>query len=383
MAPTGEGSAEAVAGLDAEAVAALTGRIEATVGRDGLPGAQLAIARHGEVVLERSFGTVRPDSRFVVFSATKPVVAAAVWALLGEGRIALGTPIAEVVPEFAPNGKDVITLEQVLLHTAGFPHAPMGLADWDDRDRRLARFSAWRCNWEPGTRFEYHATSAHWVLAEIIERLTGEDFRVHLRRRILDPLGLTRFELGVAPGNQGDINELVCVGIDATPDELEAALGIRELPTSEVTHDALMAFNRPEVRAVGVPGGGGVSTASDLARFYQVLLRGDERIWPDELLADVTGNVRSRLPDPLGVPADRTIGLMVATDDGWAHAHGMGRTTSPRAFGHDGAGGQIAFADPETGLSVCFLTNGFERNWLKERRRTTAIASLAAVCARP
>ena len=72
---------------------------------------------------------------------------------------------------------------------------------------------------------------------------------------------------------------------------------------------------------------------------------------------------------------------MVATDDGWAHAHGMGRASSPRAFGHDGAGGQIAFADPETGLSVCFLTNGLERNWLRERRRTTAIASLASVCA--
>ncbi|MFM8972537.1 MAG: serine hydrolase domain-containing protein [Actinomycetota bacterium] len=381
MAPPRGMHPEVTGGLDAGAVAALGARFEAVVGPDGLPGAQLALARHGEVVFERSFGVAAPDSRFVVFSATKPVVAAAVWALLGEARIGLGTRIAELIPEFAANGKHVITLEQVLLHTAGFPHAPMGLGDWDDRERRLARFAAWRCNWEPGTRFEYHATSAHWVLAELIERLTGEDFRVHLRRRILDPLGLARFELGVPPERQGDVNELVCVGVEATADELEAALGIRELPTTEVTHEALMAFNRPGVRALGVPGGGGISTAADLARFYQVLLHGDERLCPADLLADDTANVRTRPPDPLGIPADRTIGLMVATDDGWAHAHGMGRAASPRAFGHDGAGGQIAFADPATGLSVCFLTNGFERNWLKERRRTTASASLASVCA--
>jgi len=374
-------SAPTPAGLDRAAVAALVERIEAAVGPGGLPGAQLALARGGEVLLEQSFGTAAPDSRFVVFSATKPVVAAAVWALLGEGRIGPETRIAEVVPEFGTNDKDIITLEQVLLHTAGFPHAPMGLADWDDRERRLARFSAWRCNWEPGTRFEYHATSAHWVLAEVIERLTGEDFRVHLRRRVLDPLGLTRFELGVPVDRQGDINELVAVGNPATADEIEAAVGVRELPATEVTEDALLAFNRVDVRAVGVPGGGGVSTAGDLARFYQVLLRGDERLWPADLLADVTGRVRNRLPDPLGIPADRTIGLMVASDDGWAHAHGMGRAASPRAFGHDGAGGQIAFGDPDTGLSVCFLTNGFERNWLKERRRTTAIASRASACA--
>ena len=73
---------------------------------------------------------------------------------------------------------------------------------------------------------------------------------------------------------------------------------------------------------------------------------------------------------------------MVAGDDGRSQLRGIGRTVSPRTFGHNGAGGQIAFADPDTGISFVFLTNGLEQNVLIEGRRTTAIA-LARPCARP
>src|SRR4029077_10045255 len=101
-------------------------------------------------------------------------------------------------------------------------------------------------NWEPGTRFEYHATSAHWVLAELIERMSGTDFRDFVRTRVIEPLGLSGLQLGVPPGEQGDINALVATGAPATPDELEAVLGIRALPMTEVTTDALLDFNRAE-----------------------------------------------------------------------------------------------------------------------------------------
>ncbi len=124
------------------------------------------------VAAEITLGAAVPGSRDVIFSATKPVVAGAIWVLIGEGKLDPAQRVAELIPEFATNGKDVITVEQVMLHTSGFPHVPFVPLDWDDRERRLARFADWRCNWEPGTRFEYHPTSADWVLAELIERVT-------------------------------------------------------------------------------------------------------------------------------------------------------------------------------------------------------------------
>src|SRR6476646_8183772 len=111
-----------------------------------------------------------------------------------------------------------------------------------------------------------------------------------------------------------------------------------------------MSFNQPEVRAVGVPGGGGVTTAADLALFYQALLDDPVGIWKPEVLRDVTTNVRNRLPDFRGTPANRSLGLILAGDDGKSAARGMGHTVSGGAFGHNGAGGQIAWADPATGI---------------------------------
>ena len=234
--------------------------------------------------------------------------------------------VAEYIPEFGTEGKDVITVEQVMLHTSGFPHAPFQPLEWDDRDARLARFAKWRCNWEPGTAFEYHATSAHWVLAELIERATGRDFREYIRTQVIEPLGLTRLRLGVPEAEQGDINELVNVGELPSREELMAAIGIPELPYSEVTADALLALNHPAVRAVGLPGGGGVSTASDLALFYQGVLHNTAGIWAPEVLENVTTVVRNSFPDYLGTPANRTLGLVLA---------GCRRALEPPGHGQD------------------------------------------------
>jgi len=349
-------------GIDPDALDVLFARVQQDVDAGRLPSCQIALARDGRVAVARAFGAATPDSRYVIFSATKAVVAGAMWILIGEGLVDVARPVASLVPEFAPNGKEAITIE------------------WDDRVQRLARFSSWRCNWEPGSRFEYHPTSAHWVLAEIIERSTGTDFRTFVRERVLDPLGLVGLQIGVPVDQQGDITDLVLTGEAATADELEAAIGVRSLPLTEVTPDALMSFNRPEVRAVGVPGGGGVSTAADLALYYQALLHDPAGIWKPEVLADATANVRNRLPDYMGTPANRSLGLVIAGDDGRRAARGMGHTVSARAFGHNGAGGQIAWADPDSGLSCCYLTNGLDQHELRQWRRTTGIASRAANC---
>ena len=151
-----------------------------------------------------------------------------------------------------------------------------------------------------------------------------------------------------------------------------------------MTAEALLEFNRTDVREVGVPGGGGVSDAADLCSYYQALLHDPDGLWDPTWLTDGTGNVRNTFRNPMtGEPANRTLGLVVAGDDGLSFMRGMGRTVSPRAFGHNGAAGQIAWADPDSGLSFVYLTNGLDQDFLRESRRVTGIASRAGLLTSP
>src|SRR5438552_7146073 len=109
-----------------------------------LPSTQVAVGFEGGLAGSRTAGDATDDSLYVIFSSTKPVVASTVWTFLDEGAIAEDTIVADVVPEFATNGKDAVTLQHVMLHTAGFPLAPYPQQEWHDRDARRARFSQWR-----------------------------------------------------------------------------------------------------------------------------------------------------------------------------------------------------------------------------------------------
>jgi CubicO group peptidase (beta-lactamase class C family) len=369
-------------GIDAGRLDELRTRMRREIDSGLLPSCQFALARDGKLAAFETVGAATPETRYVIFSATKAFVASACWQLIGEGSLDLRRRVAEYIPEFATNGKDVITVEQVMLHTSGFPRAPLGPPDWYDRDRRLAKFAKWRLNWEPGTAHEYHPTSAHWVLAELIERNDGRDYRDAVHERVTQPLGLPRV-LGIPPDDQDGIAELSLRGEPASRDEMEAIFGMPELPVTEVTDEALLSFNRPEIRALGVPGGGGIATAATVALFYQALLHDPDKLWDPDVLADATGNVRNTFPDflALGAPANRALGVVVAGDDGNANKRGFGHTQSPRTFGHNGAGGQIAWADPESGISFCYVTNGRDRNPIREGRRGIGISSRAAVCA--
>ncbi len=346
-----------------------------------LPAVQVAIGLDGEVVVDETFGAP-PESRFVPFSCTKALVGSAAWQLVGEGTLDLAAPVVEYLPEFGTNGKDVVTVEQVLLHLGGFPYAPLGPGRWDTRDGRLEAYGRWRLTLVPGETYMYHPTAAHWVVADVVEAIDGRPYADAIQARVTDPLGLPRL-LGIPLDQQGDVVDAVGVGEQPTPDEMEAAFGVRldlgALIPPDVALAALLTLNTPEARAVGVPGGGSVVRAADLALLYQAFLHDPKGLWAPDVLADATGTIRNTLPDLYGVPANRTRGGMVVNgDDGLGNRRGMGRTASPRAFGHNGAGGQIAFADPATGLSVAYLTSGMDQHLIREQRRCTAIASLGA-----
>ena len=372
-------------GIDSEKLQALFDRAKRDVDDGTLKSAQVAVARQGKLAGLRTFGTVQHNGNetevpatdqtlYTIFSCTKAIVGSAVWTVCEDGLLKIEEKVSDIIPEFGSNGKKDITVEQVMLHIGGFPMAPFSALDWDNRERRLSRFNQWRLNWEPGTKFEYHATSAHWVLAEIIERRTGKDFRAYVRERILDPMGLTDFYVGLPAGENGrvaDVRHLV------PPTPPPGGWG-------EVTPDAIKTFNKPEIRAVGVPGGGGVGGAAQLALFYQPLVNGGmaangNRIMKAETIEWAT---KVRTKDfhrdlIFNNPVNRALTVVVAGDDELAYMRGFGRSTSPRAFGHGGAGGQIGWGDPETGISVGYTTDGFVDD-LTQGRRGVAISSLAA-----
>lgn len=372
-------------GIDSEKLEALFARAKRDVDDGILPSASVAVARNGKLAGFRVFGNavqgdeLRPateDTLYTIFSSTKAIVAAAVWTLFEDNLLRLDEKVADIIPEFASNGKDIVTVEQALLHIGGFPLAPLGHPAWTTRDGRLAAFARWRLNWEPGSRFEYHATSLHWVLMEIIERRTGIDGWQYTRDRIIAPAGLDHLYIGLP----AELNNRVADVLHVTPPEPPPG------GWGEVTPDAILAFNRPEVRAVGVPGGGGIARAAEIALFYQPLVNGGEvangkRILKPETIEFATKvrTTEQHVEPLLGHPINRALAVCVAGDDGFKNARGFGNTVSGRAFGHAGAGGQLAWGDPETGISLGYCTNGFV-DVLTQGRRTTALASLAGSC---
>jgi CubicO group peptidase (beta-lactamase class C family) len=377
-------------GVDPERLAALYARAARDVEQGVLPAAQVAVARRGRIAGMRSFGEVRHEGRpapasdetlFVVFSCTKAITSAAAWLLLEDGLLALDMRVADVLPEFAEHGKQDVTVEQLFTHTAGFPRAPYRQRDWDWK-RLPEAFARWRLNWEPGSRFEYHATTSMWVLAALVQARTGMDFRDFVRLRVAEPLGLPDLRLGLPRALHGRLADLSYAG-EAPGPERFAALGIPEPPVTEVTEEAVLGFNDARVREIGVPGGGATATAGDLALFYQALLRGGDPVWKPATIQDARRVRHPEFLDPVfRQPANRGLGIVVAGGPEKVTL-GFGRTVSDAAFGHLGAGGQIAWGDPATGLSFGYCTPGFDRDVLRQGRRTVALSSLAGLCALP
>jgi len=214
------------------------------------------------------------------------------------------------------------------------------------------------------------------VLAELIQRRTGCDYKTFVRDRITGPMGLDELSIGLADDHHHRVADVRYMTEPVAP---PGGWG-------EVTPESILRLNEPAVRRAGLPGGGGFASAAELALFYQPLINGGQttegmRIMKQETI-DFATRVRTddRHRDLFDAPVNRALAVIVAGDDGKSNFRGMGRTVSPRAFGHGGAGGQIAWGDPETGISLGYVTNGFV-DWQTFGRRVTAVSSLAAVCA--
>ena len=368
--------------LDEHKIETLVTRVGREINEGLLPAAQIAIGYDNQIVFSKNFGDTKPDSLFCIFSATKAITSAASWLLMQDEIISEDDLVTDYIPEFGKNGKSKITLSHLLTHTAGFPHAPFRPVEWRSKEARLARFEQWRIFWEPGTQFEYHPSSSMYVIAEIIERASGTDFGDFVQTRIFDPLQLSNSFIGLPDDQGGRALAIKYCGEELSEQEYKE-MGFPIPPETEVTEDAILSFNETDVRASGIPGGGAFSNAKDMAMFYQALLHGgtdQKRLWQEDILMSAKAIRNPELTDPVfKKAANRGLGIVISGDTD-RNYRGFGKTNSPFAFGHNGAGGQLCWADPDTGLSFVYLTSGHDRNPIRQGRRGVSISSLAAEC---
>jgi CubicO group peptidase (beta-lactamase class C family) len=274
-------------------------------------------------------------------------VAAAVWKVLGDGLLDVNETVADIVPEFGTNGKEAVTVEHILSHSAGIPYAPLGYPKMLDRDARLAAFGRWRLDSTPGAVLQFHLTSAAWVIAEIVERRTGLPFADYLRTEIIEPLGL-----GIVlplPADQYETALAVPTATDRTSDD------------QQVDPWGPWYLANPEVLAAGEPSHSIVGTAADVVQLSQALYCSG--LWDNATVDDAIRIRISQSPpgDQLygGSPETVNVGLFVVVSGTQGGGSYTPRTGSARTFGHVGAPLQMGFMDAVTGTSFAFLTNGY------------------------
>jgi len=318
--------------------------IKAHIDEGRYPGAQIALARHGQLALFRTYGNARTEGTtipatnetlFLLFSQTKVLTSSAVWTLVEEGRLSFMDRVADHLPEFAARGKGEITLEQVMTHQGGFPSADVSSATWTDHARMRAEVCDFSLEWTPGSRLQYHGRAAHLVQAMVIEACTGQDYRDVIRERVIEPLGL---------GND------IFVGVPAAQQNRCADTYAPE------PRDNSAAF-----RAAGLPSGGGYATARGMAAFYQMLAHGGRlgstRLFSPRLVAYVSRNHTGETPDHAmtGIPMHRGLGPHVRGESD--RIRGLGTIGAPATFGHGGVGSSYSWADPSSGVSFCYISN--------------------------
>ena len=337
-------------GFHEPALGRLRGLIEKHIAEGRYPGAQIALARHGRLALFETFGkaTLEPEAAagprtlWLLFSNTKVVTAAGVWALVEDGALTFSDRIADHIPEFARHGKGEVTVAELLSHRAGFPSQDVTSAAWEDHGEMRRQVCEFTLEWTPGSRLEYHSKSALWVAAALIEAISGTDYRDFLRSRIIEPLGL-----------DGDL----FVGLPRA--EHARAATIYE-PDSEGRQLALQAENSAPRRLAGIPSSGGYATARGMAALYQMMVNGgklgERRLFSRRLIEFVTRNHTGDMHDHgMGMPMHRGLGVHVRGTT--LKIRGLGALASPRTFGHGGVGSSYCWADPESGVSFAYITN--------------------------
>jgi CubicO group peptidase (beta-lactamase class C family) len=350
-------------------------------------GVQACIYRRGEPALEVAIGEARPgvamtgETAVLWMSACKPITAVALATWVEAGRLAWDDPVAEWWPSFAQRGKQDITVRQVLTHTGGFRAAPVRypVDDWETIRTKVAA-ARLEPKWVPGERAGYHVHTGWWALGAVLEEVSGLDFLDAVRRSVLEPLEMRRSWVTMP----GDVWE-----------DLTRERALADMPdTSEPTDSWISTHASDKTWCTNVrPGGNGYGPASELCRFYRMLL--DERLRGGDapgsldgvrlLREDTVAELRYRHRDGM---MDRTfrhvmdwgLGFMLDSKPQAAPdspvPYGYGPHASRETFGHGGSQCAVGFADPRRTLAGAVLWNGQPGEPVHQRRLHETMSAL-------
>ncbi|MAE96387.1 MAG: serine hydrolase domain-containing protein [Planctomycetota bacterium] len=331
-------------------------------------GAAVAVTRDGEPVVDFWTGHADPartrpwqrDTLVHLYSTTKGLTALCAHRLADQGKLDLDTPVAHVWPEFAQAGKGEIPVRWLLDHRAGLPalretQPPAQIYDWDAMCGALEAEAPW---FPPGEEIAYEAVTFGWLVGEVVRRVSGRTVGHYLRDEIAGPLGAD------VHNGLGDAEIRRCADIGALPVPDDLATDGEGDPFTTLP---LIAFVNPTGtgdhnseahRRAEIPAINGHATARGLARIYGALIRGASQDGVTLLSPEAV----DRLHVEGSSGTDRTQGIEIRFGPGFmlnptAPDTEPLYTRSPRCFGHNGAGGSVAFADPDTGLGFAYVCN--------------------------
>lgn len=353
---------------------------------DGRPdmGAGLHVLRDGETVVDLWGGIAdartgrdwQKDTPSVVFSCTKGLVSILAARLVQEGRLDYEAPVSHYWPEFADAGKSGVTVGDALAHRAGLsaPREDLTEDDIVDWDRMASVLASQEPLWLLGSGYAYHALTHGWLAGEIIRRVTGRSVGDYFAELVTQPLGVDAWiglpqteaaraaHLRVSPPLSALWAEEATKPAPNWPYKA-MTLG-HALPADLVTETG--GFNADRIRAAEIPGAGGVASAEALATIWSATVvptRG-VRLIDDAVIAQATRTKSEGISVFGGEPPFCRWGYGFQLDSA------ARRYLADGNFGHDGAGGQVGFADPQRRIGFGFVTN-----WMMgpEDQRATAI----------
>ncbi|MFE4214646.1 serine hydrolase domain-containing protein [Streptomyces sp. NPDC056844] len=328
------------------------------------PGSQLAVYHHGRLVVDLWAGEgIGGDSLPAVYSSTKGAAHLVVALLVQDGVIDPERTVASYWPEFAAEGKGELTVRELMSHRAGLIWADGGFGVEELADDRLiaARLAGQRPYWTPGTEAGYHALTIGALTGEVVRRATGRSIQEIYEERVRAPYGLD-LHLGLPEELEPryvDIRPGVATPEQAAeaaanPIDLDSLMALAFGFADDPPLDLVALANTRAVRALGPASVGGVGSARGLAGMYAAAvsgLDGREPLLTPATVAEV-GRVRWKGTDVVTAVAD-PFALGFEAQRGHYPALGEG------AFGHSGAAGSQAYADPVHGVAYGYTRRRF------------------------